>query len=211
MRCGRYDVGLDFERIVLCDYFLTAQRSFLWQLLRLQVSLLAKGRPRLLMIFPPFPAAPGSRPTSTLGQFSSPNMTVDVVLAPNNESELSDLLANLYDPKSQSYRHWLGTGRVQLAFCPEQRADCRNHQLSAGKWIGQWNNLRPRSCCARADPAARWRRRSGLPSALTAIRRGVTYFSNASAVQLPTSLASGVRRCCRSFEYRAHASARGVR
>src|ERR1700684_2111628 len=49
LRCGRYDVGLDFERIVLCDYFLTAQRSFLWQLLRLQVSLLAKGRPRLLM------------------------------------------------------------------------------------------------------------------------------------------------------------------
>ena len=41
-----------------------------------------------------FSAIPGSTRLTTdvdMGQFSSSNMTVDVVLAPNNESELSGL------------------------------------------------------------------------------------------------------------------------
>ena len=63
-------------------------------------------------------------------------MTVDVVLAPNNESELSGLLASVYDPQSESYQTLARPGRVQLAFCPQQYAGSGTHQLSAGKWIG---------------------------------------------------------------------------
>jgi len=52
-------------------------------------------------------AIPGSFRASTdadIGEYSSSNMTVEVVLAPSNEAQLSDLLANLYDSTSASYQ-----------------------------------------------------------------------------------------------------------
>ena len=68
-----------------------------------------------------FSAIPGSARLTTdvdMGGFSSSNMTVDVVLAPSNESELSGLLASVYDPKSQSYHRWLGQGEFNMRFAP---------------------------------------------------------------------------------------------
>ena len=86
-----------------------------------------------------FSAIPGTTRLTTdvdMGEFSSPNMAVDVVLAPSNESELSDLLASVYDPQSQSYQHWLGQGEFYSRFAPSECAGSGTHRLSAGKWIG---------------------------------------------------------------------------
>jgi kumamolisin len=63
-----------------------------------------------------------TRPTTDVvtGKFSSSRMTVDVVLAPNNEAELSDLLADVYNPKSANYQHWLGQGEFYARFAPSK-------------------------------------------------------------------------------------------
>ena len=142
-----------------------------------------------------FSAIPGStRPTTDVdrGEFSSSNMAVDVVLAPNNESELSGLLASVYDPQSQSYQRWLGQGEFYSRFAPNsaQVAALTDYLQASGLVVEQSSSpflLRvsgPSSVVAAAFKTTLRNYRNS---------RGVTYFSNASAVQLPTILALGVR------------------
>ncbi|MGO9940738.1 MAG: protease pro-enzyme activation domain-containing protein, partial [Terracidiphilus sp.] len=60
-----------------------------------------------------FSTIPGSLRATTdsdLGEFSSPQMSVEVVLAPSNASELSALLEDLYNVDSPNYQHWLAAG-----------------------------------------------------------------------------------------------------
>ena len=55
------------------------------------------------------------------GNFTSANMEVDVVLAPRNESALSDLLADRYNPQSKTYQHWLAPGEFYSRFAPTRQ------------------------------------------------------------------------------------------
>jgi kumamolisin len=141
-----------------------------------------------------FSAIAGSfKPTTDLvaGEFSSPAMTVDVVLASPNESELSDLLANVYNPKSESYQHWLGKGEFYSRFAPSsaQTAAIADYLRASGLVVGQ--SLSP--FLVRASGPSSLVAAAFRTSLLTYRNpKGITYFSNASAVQLPTSLASGV-------------------
>jgi subtilase family serine protease len=141
-----------------------------------------------------FSTIPGSiKPTTDVvtGEFSSPQMAVYVVLAPGNESELSDLLANLYNPKSESYRQWLSKGEFYSRFAPS------NAQIAA---IGDY--LRASGLAVERSSSPFLVRASGPSSTVAAAFRttlrsyrnpkGIDYFSNASEIQLPTSLASGV-------------------
>ena len=142
-----------------------------------------------------FSAIPGSTRLTTdvdMGQFSSSNMTVDVVLAPNNESELSGLLASVYDPQSQSYQRWLGQGEFNLRFAPSsaQVAALTSYLQASGLVVEQSSSpflLRVSGPSNVLEAAFKTTFRNYRNP------RGVTYFSNASAVQLPTILASGVR------------------
>ena len=104
--------------------------------------------------FSPIPGGITPRTDVVVGEFSSPQMTVDVVLAPNNPSELSSLLANLYDPNSNSYHQWLEAKDSSIPFSahPTRRLPQSPIICSQADWY--WNNLRPRSWCARADRAA---------------------------------------------------------
>jgi subtilase family serine protease len=91
-----------------------------------------------------FAALPGSIKLTTdtvMSKFTSSRMVVDVVLAPNNESELSDLLADVYNPKSANYQHWLGQGEFYARFAPSKT---QQSPSICGKadWI--WKSLRPR-------------------------------------------------------------------
>jgi subtilase family serine protease len=142
-----------------------------------------------------FSAIPGTTRSTTdvdMGEFSSPNMAVDVVLAPNNEAELSGLLASVYDPQSQSYRHWLGQGEFYSRFAP------RSAQVAA-----LTDYLQASGLVVEPSSSPFLLRVSGPSSAVAAAfkttlrnyrnSRGVTYFFNASAVQLPTTLALAVR------------------
>ena len=54
-----------------------------------------------------------------MGAFSSSRMSVEVVLAPRNGSQLDGLLADLYDPKSKNYQHWLAQGEFVSRFAPD--------------------------------------------------------------------------------------------
>ncbi len=141
-----------------------------------------------------FSAIPGSvNPTTDVvtGEFSSPKMTVDVVLAPRNESELSDLLANVYNPKSDSYRHWLGKGQFYSRFAPSdaQTAAIADYLRASGLTVKQSSSpFLVRASGPSGMVAAAFR------TTLHSYRnpQGIAYFSNASAIHLPTSLASGV-------------------
>ncbi len=125
------------------------------------------------------------------GRFSSPAMAVDVVLRPSHESELSTLLTTLYDPKSETYRHWLGKGEFNAHFAPT------NTQIAAVEDYFQQRGLKVEQTSSpfllRASGP------SGLIEAafnttLNTYRnpRGIRYYSNASEIRVPASLAPGV-------------------
>jgi subtilase family serine protease len=126
-----------------------------------------------------------------LGEFSSSKMTIEVALAPRNESELADLLTQVYDSKSPSYQEWLATGEFNTRFAPSsaQIAAIIAHLQSKGLVVEQ-------------SPSPFLVRASGPSSVVAAAfkttlhsyrnARGVTYFSNVSEVQVPVRLAAGV-------------------
>jgi subtilase family serine protease len=142
-----------------------------------------------------FTAIPGSfRPTIDIdmGVYSSPKMTVEVVLAPRNESQLSDLLENLYSPKSKSYRQWLAKGEFYSRFAPSksQIEAIGSHLQASGLIVERSSSpFLVRASGTSQTVAAAFR--TALHSYRN--RNGITYFSNASAVKLPASLVAGVR------------------
>src|ERR1700691_3911952 len=161
----------------------------------LAASVLAGEGPAAAAAADDFSAIPGSTRFTTdvdMGEFSSSNMAVDVVLAPNNESELSGLLANVYDPQSPSYRRWLGQGEFSARFAPSsaQVAALTQYLQASGLVVEPSSSPFLLRVSGPSNVVA-----AAFKTTLRNYRnpRGVTYFSNASAVQLPTILASGVR------------------
>jgi len=141
-----------------------------------------------------FSAIPGSfRPTTDvdMGEFSSGNMTVEVVLAPSHGAQLSDLLTGLYKPSDARYHNWLAKGEFQSRFAPSDA------QIGAVK-----QHLSANGLTVEASSSPFLVRASGSSRAVAAAfgtslhsysnRNGIAYFSNASRVELPTSVASGV-------------------
>jgi subtilase family serine protease len=140
-------------------------------------------------------AIPGSARANIdadIGEFTSPNMTVEVVLAPSNEAQMTELLQNLYDSTGASYQQWLGTGEFYSRFAPSdaQIAAVQSHLQSYGLVV-------------QTSPSPFLVRASG-PSGVVAAAfgssihnyrnaNGITYFSNASEVRLPAAIAAGVR------------------
>jgi subtilase family serine protease len=140
-------------------------------------------------------AIPGSLAASTsadIGEFSSSNMTIEVVLAPSNEPQLNELLTSLYDSTGANYQQWLGTGEFNSRFAPSdaQIAAVQNHLQSYGLNI-------------QATSSPFLVRASGPSAAVAAAfgtsihnyrnDKGTTYFSNASEVRLPASVVAVVR------------------
>jgi subtilase family serine protease len=141
-----------------------------------------------------FTAIPGSvRPVSDVatGEFRASQMSVAVVLAPRNEAQLNGLLTDLYNPASQNYQHWLERGRFDALFAPTSA------QVAAVAAF-----LRASGLSVLPSSSPFFVRASGSSAAVSAAfrtslrtyrsARGVAYFSNASAVQVPANLAAGV-------------------
>ncbi len=126
-----------------------------------------------------------------MGEYTSSIMTVEVVLAPSNGSKLSELLTNLYDPNSTRYQQWLGQGDFYSQFAP-----------SAAQIAAVAGQLQARGLVVQQSSSPFLVRASGPSKVVEAAfgttlhtyrnRKGITYFSNTSAVVLPTSVASGV-------------------
>jgi subtilase family serine protease len=68
------------------------------------------------------------------GAFSRSRMSIEVVLAPRNGSQLDSLLTDLYDPTSKNYHQWLGQGEFLSRFSPEpaQIAAVTNYLRESG-------------------------------------------------------------------------------
>lgn len=127
-----------------------------------------------------------------LGHFSSEKMTVEVVLAPANESELNDFLTKLYDTTSSSYHQWLGTGEFNSRFAPSaaQIAAVEDHLQAHGLVVeASASPFRVRA----SGPSSNVEEAFGTTLHNYRSPGGTTYFSNASEVRMPTSLAAGVR------------------
>jgi subtilase family serine protease len=126
-----------------------------------------------------------------LGEFSSANMTVDVVLAPSNQADMDQLLANLYDPNSPSFHQWLAKGEFYSRYAPsiEQTAAVVAHLQSHGLVIERSSSpflVRASGPSSTVEAA--------FATTLHSYRNpnGITYFSNASDIKLPASVAAGV-------------------
>ncbi len=125
------------------------------------------------------------------GAFSSRRMTVDVVLAPRNGSELSNLLTELYDTNSQSYGHWLAKGEFNSRFAPskEQTTAVTNYLRESGLDVEQSSSpfmVRVSGPSSVVEATFRTNLRSYRN------RNGITYYSNASEVRMPKGVASVV-------------------
>jgi subtilase family serine protease len=141
-----------------------------------------------------FSAIPGSiKPTTDLdtGEFTSSKMSVEVVLAPRDPSQLSDLLTNLYDSNSASYRQWLAKGEFNSRFAPTdaQIAAIADHLRASGLVVEESSS----PFLVRASgPSSTVEAAFGTTLHNYRNSKGINYFSNTSAVRLPTSVVSGV-------------------
>ncbi len=125
------------------------------------------------------------------GEFSSSKMTVDVVLAPSNQAELSELLASVYNPKSAQYQQWLAKGEFYSRFAPSStqiseitaylQASGLTVEHSASPFIVRVSGNSSQVTAAFATTLRNYRS-----------KHGIAYFSNASPVRLPKYLVTGV-------------------
>lgn len=88
----------------------------------------------------PYVTIPGSAPSIPKnahlnGQLASNDqLTISVVLHPNNEAQMNALLAALYDSSSPQFHHWLTTGGFNARFAPSasQIAQVQSFLTQAG-------------------------------------------------------------------------------
>ena len=125
------------------------------------------------------------------GTLSSRQMSVEVVLAPGNESGLNSLLSDLYTPGSAEYGHWLAAGQFDSEFAPSQTTvqSITGYLQSQGLTVQRTLTpflLRAVGSSGQIDAA--------FGTSLENYRnaRGVNFYSNATPASVPASLASSV-------------------
>ena len=135
-------------------------------------------------------SVPATTDTNT-GAYNSASMSVEVVLAPTHGAQLKTLLAGLYNPSSASYRQWLTKGQFGARFAPSsaERSGVARYLAASGLAVKASASpflVRATGSSALVSGAFKTNLRTFRDS------RGINYFSNVSAVQLPASLAGGV-------------------
>jgi subtilase family serine protease len=139
-------------------------------------------------------AIPGSFKATTdvdTGEYSNQKMSVEVVLAPGDETGLSSLLMDVYDANGPTYHHWLGKGEFYSRFAPirEHAAEIENHLRANGLTVEPSSSPFLVRASGSSDAVA-----TAFGTAIHTYRnpRGIAYYSNASTVHLPASINSGV-------------------
>lgn len=126
-----------------------------------------------------------------MGEFVSSKMTVEVVLAPRNQTDLEEQLAGVYQSGSPSYHQWLQTGEFYSRYAPDasQIAAVVSHLSASGLTVEPSSSpflvraSGPSSVVASAFSTQLHNYRN---------RSGISYFANSSDVKLPNSAAAGV-------------------
>jgi subtilase family serine protease len=125
------------------------------------------------------------------GAYHSGSMSIEVVLAPTHQAQLKSVLAELYNPHSGSYQHWLSRGQFAASFGPSsaERAGIARYLTAEGLTLRSSASpflVRASGSSALVSGAFKTNLRTFRDS------RGISYFQNVSAVQLPASLSAGV-------------------
>ncbi|MGA2528953.1 MAG: S53 family peptidase [Acidimicrobiales bacterium] len=141
-----------------------------------------------------FSVLPGSLARTTdvsIGAFHANSMSVELALAPSHEAQLQSLLASMYSSKSSTYQHWLKKGEFDSRFAPSAaEVSAVTAYLKASGLVLEKSSspflVRAKASSARISTAFRTK--------LLRYRdpQGITYFSNASTLKLPTRLVDGV-------------------
>jgi subtilase family serine protease len=141
-----------------------------------------------------FTAIAGSVPATTdvsTGAYTSNAMTVEVALAPSNNAQLQSLLASVYDTSGSSYEHWLSKGQFNARFAPSAGEVSAVDQYLRASGLVTGRSSSPFLVTATGSSN---RVSSAFRTTLRTFRdsKGVAYFANSGAVELPSSIASGV-------------------
>jgi kumamolisin len=126
-----------------------------------------------------------------MGEFSSSKMTIEVVLAPRNQADLDEQLANVYNQKSPSYQQWLLDGEFYARYAPSasQIAAVASHLQASGLTVEESSSpflvraSGPSSAVAAAFSTTLHNYRNS---------KGIAYFANSADIKLPATVAAGV-------------------
>ena len=132
-----------------------------------------------------------STSATNTGQLSAGQMSVEVVLQPQNEAGLTSLLSDLYTPGSADYGHWLAAGQFDSQFAPSQATvnAVTAYLQSEGLTVQSTSTpflLRAIGDSAQIDAA--------FATTIDKYRnaQGVNFYSNSTPASVPASLASSV-------------------
>jgi subtilase family serine protease len=125
------------------------------------------------------------------GGYQSQKMSIEVSLAPRNASSLNSVLKNLYNKNSSSYQKWLGKGQFDARFAPTAAAKAAVSHFLAGASLKVQPSGSPflvRATGTSAQVSA------AFHTTLRTFRdpRGIKYYSNSTAAQMPATLAPSV-------------------
>jgi subtilase family serine protease len=143
---------------------------------------------------PSFSALRNSVPHTTdkvTGHYSSSRMSIEVALAPRNKSALNKELKAAYTKNSGAYHHWLAKGTFDARYAPSkaERAAVSAYLRQAGLTVRNSSS----SFLVRASGSSK-RVSAAFRTTLSTYRnpKGTKYFSNSTAVKLPSSLTGSV-------------------
>jgi subtilase family serine protease len=147
----------------------------------------SSGAPQFVAMKDSVPATSDAR----TGLFHSSSMSVEVALAAQHQAQMNALLASLYNPASPDYQHWLAQGQFNARFAPTAAAQSAVASYLRGAGLRVTTSGSP--FLVRATGSSQ-QVSSAFRTKLSTYRdpRGITYYSNSTAVQMPRSLASGV-------------------
>src|SRR5215470_5026115 len=143
---------------------------------------------------PQFVALKNSAPATTdqrIGSYSSSFMSIEISLAPGHQAALASELRAAYTKGSPGYHHWLRRGQFDARYAPSaaERAAVTGYLRSQGLSVER--SASP--FLIRASGSSR-QLEAAFRTSLSRYRdpRGITYFANSSAVQLPARISSRV-------------------
>ena len=128
---------------------------------------------------------------ASTGQLSTGQMSVEVVLAPSNQTGLSSLLSAQYTPGSAQYQDWLSAGQFDAQFAPSQATVQSITSYLQSKGLTVAPTVTPFLLSAVGSSA---QIDAAFATTVDNFRnsRGQNFYSNTSAASVPTSVASSV-------------------
>jgi subtilase family serine protease len=158
-------------------------------------SAMAAGPPAAAAAGPQYVALAGSLTPTTdrmTGSYSSARMPIEVALTPGHPAQLSTLARALYAKGSGQFHHWLGKGAFARRFAPSaaERSAVSGFLRGAGLTVQHASS----PFLIRATGSSR-QLAAAFGTNLSSYRdaRGISYFSNSTALHMPASIAAGVQ------------------